>query len=508
MGNAQINFTQGSSTGGPGVALLGVTGTAVIVSNGDDSGIVNYSFTVVDVGVGSEVTQGSVQSGSAPTYSFMPDVSGCYVLQLETQDNLGNVYQDVRVFGIPEVSGRLIPSYLATDGSMNFQTPTVNSKGWSPYLQAYLKKVDDIAPQVPPAVDVTKLPYNADPAGSTDSYAGIQAAINDMIAVGGTVVFPLGIYRSSTTLNVPTGFAVTMLGVGSANSTIFTDGTVSILDATTNAHLSLKMSGLTLGQNASLPLHNEGTFAVSFTGSNLLMTDVMVQGFETSIIIDGSNSNDQVSTLLNVECTLNPVVGLSLKNYAQVFCSGLQVSNSTSVGVKVDSGASVTLDGGFVTWSAGFGVHVLSPDSRAFGVHGFSVAQYRVVMAPTDIGCIVIDADPYGCDFTECQYGGMIVDNNGNNFPTMLSPDNPIASASTIAPAGLVFHVSGTTTIETITPSGTALNQSAPITLRIIFDGACAVGTSGNISRAATFAAGQLVTFVLDPTAVTPKWSF
>ncbi len=146
MGNALINFTQGSTTGGAGFALMGVLSTSVVVSNGDDSNIVNWEFIVDDVGVGSSVPQGTVQDGATSTWSFAPDATGCYVVTLITTDNQGNLYQDTRCFGVLENSGRFIPSYLATDEAMNFVVSSVtNTKGWSPYLQAYLKAVDEAA---------------------------------------------------------------------------------------------------------------------------------------------------------------------------------------------------------------------------------------------------------------------------------------------------------------------------------------------------------------------------
>jgi hypothetical protein len=138
MGDSAINFTQGVSTGGPGVALIGVDGTLVVVSNGDDSNIVNWKFTVVDVGFGSAVSQGVVQNGGTPTWSFTPDVSGSYVVDLVTTDNQGNLFEDRRVFAVLETNGLLIPSFTADAGSLNFSGQT---KGWSPYLNAWLKLV-------------------------------------------------------------------------------------------------------------------------------------------------------------------------------------------------------------------------------------------------------------------------------------------------------------------------------------------------------------------------------
>lgn len=140
MANAKIQFTQGASTPGPGYAMLGATGTSVTVSNGDDADVAKWTFTVIDVGVGSTVSQGVVQDGAIPAWSFVPDVSGCYVVQLETTDRQGNVYQDQRVFGVLETNGLLIPSFMASSGSMNFVTGSVeNEKGWSPFLNAWLK---------------------------------------------------------------------------------------------------------------------------------------------------------------------------------------------------------------------------------------------------------------------------------------------------------------------------------------------------------------------------------
>ena len=146
MGNALINFTQGATTGGAGFALMGTLSTSVVVSNGDDSDIVNWEFIVDDVGVGSSVPQGTVQDGGTPTWSFAPDATGCYVVTLITTDNQGNLYQDTRCFGVLENSGRFIPSYLATDEALNCTVSMVtNTKGWSPYLQTYLKAIDNIA---------------------------------------------------------------------------------------------------------------------------------------------------------------------------------------------------------------------------------------------------------------------------------------------------------------------------------------------------------------------------
>jgi hypothetical protein len=142
MGDSSINFTQGATSGGAGFALIGVVGTAVTVSNGDDSDLENWEFTVIDVGFGSSVPQGVVQDSGAPTWTFTPDVAGCYVVQLVTTDDSGNVFEDTRVFGVLETNGLLTPSFTADAGSMNFVVSAIeNTKGWSPFLNAWLRLV-------------------------------------------------------------------------------------------------------------------------------------------------------------------------------------------------------------------------------------------------------------------------------------------------------------------------------------------------------------------------------
>ena len=68
-----------------------------------------------------------------------------------------------------------------------------------------------------------------------------------------------------------------------------------------------------------------------------------------------------------------------------------------------------------------------------------------------------------------------------------------------------VHHVTGTTETHTITVPpmiATMVGASEPPPLlewTAICDAAWSVGTSGNIARAATFVAGQRITFTYDP---------
>jgi hypothetical protein len=140
---ALIRFTQGATTAPAGTAVLGATGSAVVASNGQDTpDIASWTWALVSAPTASALPTGISSSGAVRTYTFTPDVTGCYVVHLVTEDVAGNLAEDYRVFGVVETSGRLIPSFRGTDLSMNFAAQT---RGWDPYLEAYLKQIDALS---------------------------------------------------------------------------------------------------------------------------------------------------------------------------------------------------------------------------------------------------------------------------------------------------------------------------------------------------------------------------
>lgn len=143
---AAIAFTQGSNISAPGVALLGVANVLLVVSNGDNTNVVEWKFELVDVSSLSALTIGVKQDGATSTYSFTPDSAGGFLLHLTVFDSLGNFSEDFREFQVPEASGRIIPSFKATDRSLNFFIGGVqNLRGWSPFMEAYLRHFDNQA---------------------------------------------------------------------------------------------------------------------------------------------------------------------------------------------------------------------------------------------------------------------------------------------------------------------------------------------------------------------------
>jgi len=187
--SASIAFTQGVQVGAPGVAIIGVDGTLVVVSNGNNTNVVTWTFAFVDVPPTSALPRGVVQTGASPTYSFTPDVTGGYLVQLTTFDIFGNFAIDYRTFQVPETSGRIIPPFKGTDQSLNFIISAVmNLRGWAPFQEAYDREVDILAAGGSVA-QIKTSGFTASPGGVyyLDSTSGSFTVQMPVMALGGTV---------------------------------------------------------------------------------------------------------------------------------------------------------------------------------------------------------------------------------------------------------------------------------------------------------------------------------
>jgi hypothetical protein len=137
---AAVKYTQNAVVGSAGVAYMGVTGLAVTVANGDDTGVVAWKFEVLDVPIGSSVPTGVVQSGITATWTFTPDVAGGYLVRITVTDALGNTVMSIALcFGVLEATGRFVPPFAAIGASVNF---TSQARGWAKYVNQYLKQID------------------------------------------------------------------------------------------------------------------------------------------------------------------------------------------------------------------------------------------------------------------------------------------------------------------------------------------------------------------------------
>ena len=151
--SAKIKFTQGALNPVPGLALIGVVTTPVVVTNGDNSNVAIFTWEVIDKPPTSAVPTGVVAVGAVPSYSFTPDQPGGYLIHLTVVDLAGNRAEDFRVFQVPEPSGHIIPPFDALAPALNFGGQT---RGWAKYQEELLRfLLDDAVAGVVTTADAT-----------------------------------------------------------------------------------------------------------------------------------------------------------------------------------------------------------------------------------------------------------------------------------------------------------------------------------------------------------------
>lgn len=144
MTTAVLKFSQGVTTAPAGRALVVVAGQPVVAANGgDNTGVTRWIFVMLDVPPGSAIPTGAVQDGPTPTYTFTPDVPGCYLLQLTALVTETQYTRSAPLaVGIPEANGLLIPPVGADAGALNFSG---QDDGWAGanLLRGWLEFVRD-----------------------------------------------------------------------------------------------------------------------------------------------------------------------------------------------------------------------------------------------------------------------------------------------------------------------------------------------------------------------------
>ncbi len=185
---AAIKFTQGSTTDSPGNAVIGSTsGGPVVCSNGDNTGIVTFVWTMIDVPPGSAVALGTFSTSSTGTFA-QPDLPGGYLVQLTVSDGTTTV-TSILDFQILEASGRMIPPFKASDLALTFGGQT---RGWSPTMEAWLHYVDSLktvhnvraaTTGALPAHTVSGNVMTASANGALPSQDGVALAVGDPLLV-------------------------------------------------------------------------------------------------------------------------------------------------------------------------------------------------------------------------------------------------------------------------------------------------------------------------------------
>jgi hypothetical protein len=179
---AAIKFVQGANVGTPGVALMGVTGTSVTASNGNDALVVSFLWTVIDSPPGSAVTPGT--TGTSATFTFTPDLPGGYLLELFLVGSDGSEATDSRCFGINQASGRgFIPPFSGDSSSLNFGGTTL---GWDPIMRVWLLYLDNFVGGSSTQVTSSQtLPSGGDVVAEVDTNIAAITMIGNATSVDG-----------------------------------------------------------------------------------------------------------------------------------------------------------------------------------------------------------------------------------------------------------------------------------------------------------------------------------
>lgn len=199
MVTALIQFDQGGP-GPAGEAFIGTASSLVTVTNDDNTDVTEWTITLLDVPPDSAVVTGVLATAvsSTPTASFTPDVPGSYRVLLSVTDG-ADTDEDIRVFGIRNARGIIIPPYqdlpqpLPVLGSgdpgekPDEQNYGGQTRGWSGdtssgQMEQFMRTYADLPLQVLTGVSVS---LQAD---------GVPYYVVDLDTVGGdsTVTLPTG----------------------------------------------------------------------------------------------------------------------------------------------------------------------------------------------------------------------------------------------------------------------------------------------------------------------------
>lgn len=208
---SQIQFVQGATVGTPGQSLFVVQGTSVVVSNGgSNTGANRWVYTVLWSPPGSSVPIGVAQDSSTlQTWSFTPDTTDGFTIQLDVYDGSGNKATDVREASVKRASGRHVPGLCNDPSVLNF---AANPYGWAPYIHPFLDSFDRSTTQYSPPTLAAGLNSNV----PTNRSPNLKLTLTAASSLGGLVAPQAG----DATVVVVTwaGFALTVVNEDSSSS--------------------------------------------------------------------------------------------------------------------------------------------------------------------------------------------------------------------------------------------------------------------------------------------------
>lgn len=478
---ALLNFVQGGNAPGQGVALSGVTGTLVSISNGDDTDVQSWQLDLVYTDPQSAISTMSAYAFSdvpaAVAAVVTPDVNGSYRWMLsvwDAENRPGTPTDiDIRNIVVPEANGFIVPPSQIwprplpdpASGSSNAKPNELNINaqpfGWGGtgsndgLLGSLIRKVDALEPTsvvLPP----TPARY-VDPGSSLDPSLA-NGSLDNPYLLPSTAVADLGsdgvIYLFggllSDTLAIPASGKYVLEGLGYAGPAsdafpVYLDGTLVVAGNNTTPTV---VRARRIQLNAAVS--NDGLDATFIAEDCIFSTDINT-GAEANLTLSLIRSTCKSAT-----CAQFTAIDSTITHNLTVGAGGFTADRCT-----FNNGGSpqtVSLAGTFARLSncqISSGTNS-SPLTFSFASSG---------------GILSVDADTYGQALTQLGTGGLVVTNgtivcrDQTRFKTIIHITGSISLNNT--------HVSGYLRCDDASPASITipLNSGTPIPIGSEFDG-------------------------------------
>jgi len=490
---ALIQLTQATNIGPNGQSLIGVVGTAVTLSNTDNTGVASWQIDLVYADPSSALVPATPyafnNSSATPTLTFTPDVSGCYRLVLKVWGVANRVGTptdlDIRIFGVKEANGTLVPPAQvfpqplpvpasgkpgAKPSEYNFDG-VPNGAGWAGngsndgLLNNTLRIVDAINTKSTHTlyVDVdTTVPFALQTGSKGLPFSSIDDAFSLIGSNSGTatnwyVMVGPGQYPSSgTTINGGNGTICrniwvegskgTVLGSGGSNTFYWSsseaaNNTLSFSNLTLNIKLDAFASTTESGVTHTIEFHNviatAGTIHTDFTSDPVL------------ILAYGTMAANPTNTYISTTCQFGEIRATT----GNIILRG---SSFNSIETATDTGEIICQDCycPSTTTSDGIYSHNITLGNTLFA--GTIGATVQINTGFTTFGALTIDSPT----FASIVAHNVAVNNGFNNIRSLYGDE--------LAIEGATLQITSTGTVPLVTLDIRGLPSEVAIAVRAV----------------------------------------
>jgi hypothetical protein len=166
---ASITFEQDATSPGAGISMVGVGGSLVTLTNADNTGVIQWTWELLDSPIGSALAPGILGNSFSESFTpDTPDTPGCYRIRLAVIGTDGSTACDVKNFCVPTEQGWILPPFKATAGELNFPG---NTEGWESLLNQIFLDISDAISDIPSSDGWIE----ADPADYSQSRFAVNA---------------------------------------------------------------------------------------------------------------------------------------------------------------------------------------------------------------------------------------------------------------------------------------------------------------------------------------------